>query len=412
MNKRLFKFTLLCFLTSMVVAQDTLCMMTYNILNYSGNNTNKTRYLDLRNVVAFAKPDIFICSELVDSVGAQLLLDSAFNKAGIHPFSRAGFRDGTDTDNMLFYNNQKIKLKSQFQISTSLRDISHYRIYYISPPNDTIYLNVFSAHLKAGNQTSDENQRFAEAQTLCSYLGTMSLPKNIIVGGDFNLYYSSEPAFALMTSSSCGKKLNDPINATGIWNSAGYSYLHTQSTRTNTFPGCCGGSTGGLDDRFDFLLTSNDLLSGVNKAQYLTGTYQAFGNDGQHYNKALTELPAHPSIPSNVIQSLFNISDHLPVTMKILVGSTVGWNENKTITELASLKWINSNEPEFVLESFEPLNGDYEIRDINGSMVGSGLLNLSAGRNFIKPDCSHLCKGLYFFTARFKQGNLITKFVK
>ncbi len=48
-----------------------------------------------------------------------------------------------------------------------------------------------------------------------------------------------------------------------------------------------GGSTGGLDDRFDFILFTGDVNSGANKVQYVNNSCKAFGNDGNHLNDAL-----------------------------------------------------------------------------------------------------------------------------
>ena len=96
-----------------VSAQDTLTIMTYNLLNYP--NLEPTRYNDLKEVIEYAKPDIFICSELTSASGADMILDNAFNVAPINYYARANFVNGTDTDNMLYYKRRgtlEIRLKN------------------------------------------------------------------------------------------------------------------------------------------------------------------------------------------------------------------------------------------------------------------------------------------------------------
>jgi hypothetical protein len=101
--------------------------MTYNLLNYP--NLESTRYNDLKEVIEYTKPDIFICNELTSASGADLILNNAFNVAPINYYARANFVNGTDTDNMLYYNTNKVTLAGQNQITTALRDITRYHLY-------------------------------------------------------------------------------------------------------------------------------------------------------------------------------------------------------------------------------------------------------------------------------------------
>jgi hypothetical protein len=138
--------------------------------------------------------------------------------------------------------------------------------------------------------------------------------KNIFFGGDLNFYNNFEPALTELLSPGLFQ-LNDPLDSIGNWeDNPLYSHTHTQSTRTRQFGG---GATGGLDDRFDFIFVSNDVINGTNQLKYIPNTYKAFGNDGHHMNDSLTALPSNPDIPENIIYNLYNQSDHLPVIMKV-----------------------------------------------------------------------------------------------
>jgi len=65
----------------------------------------------------------------------------------------------------------------------------------------------------------------------------------LIVGGDFNFYYHTEPAYQEILYGQC-LDLRDPINQMGNWhNNSFYKNIHTQSTRSAT--GCYAGGAYG-----------------------------------------------------------------------------------------------------------------------------------------------------------------------
>ena len=74
-----------------------------------------------------------------------------------------------------------------------------------------------------------------------------------------------------------------------------------------------------MDDRFDFMLFTDDILSGSNNLSYINNSITAFGNDGQHFNVALTDSPVNTSLPDSIIQALYYMSDHLPVFSKFII---------------------------------------------------------------------------------------------
>ena len=42
-----------------------------------------------------------------------------------------------------------------------------------------------------------------------------------------------------------------------------------------------------MDDRFDFIFVSEDILSGNDGVMYVENTYVAEGQDGNHYNQSI-----------------------------------------------------------------------------------------------------------------------------
>lgn len=114
-----------------ISAQDTLTVMAYNILNYPASNASKAD--TLKPIIKHVQPDIFLITELTSFSGVSLILNDALNVDGVSHYQSATYFNGPDTDNMLFYNSNKLELYSQYEIPTSLRNISEYVLFYKSP---------------------------------------------------------------------------------------------------------------------------------------------------------------------------------------------------------------------------------------------------------------------------------------
>lgn len=312
--------TIIClavFFSAAYAQNDTVRIFQYNLLNY-GSSNNTTSYKDprLTTIVQYADADIIGVNEIANSAShSQNILDNVLG---------AGWQKGTFVNtgneiqtNMLFWKTDKFALKFQKSISYKLRDIIAFNLYYKDPlleqTKDTIFLTVIVAHLKAGNSSQDKMERAGETQTVVNYLNSLGASGNYIFMGDFNLYTSDETAYSnLINNPNTDGRLYDPINRPGNWSgNSAFADIHTQSTRTSSLPD--GGASGGLDDRFDHLMVSGSLLHNTNKCMYLPGSYTALGQDGKHLNKSITSSPANASVPANVVQALYEMSDHLPI---------------------------------------------------------------------------------------------------
>ncbi|MDZ7764315.1 MAG: hypothetical protein U5K00_07790 [Melioribacteraceae bacterium] len=87
----------------------------------------------------------------------------------------------------------------------------------------------------------------------------------------------------------------------------------TQSTRTTAFGG---GATGGLDDRFDLILFSQSV-NDYGGISYVDDSYTNIGNDGNHYDLELIDMP-NDAVPDSIAEALYYSSDHLPVTVDLV----------------------------------------------------------------------------------------------
>lgn len=388
--KGLFLLIFLSF-TFVLRAQDTISVLSYNILNYPLSNATKAD--TLKAIIKHTQPDIFMITELTSSTGVSLILNNALNVDGITYYQAATYVNGPDSDNMLFYNSQKFGLKFQYEIPTVLRNISEYVLYYKSPnlatTLDTTFVHCYIAHLKASNTPADSIQRNQEAVTFKNYLDSKNQPvKNIILGGDFNVYTSNEAAYNTILNGGT-ISLKDPINTPGNWQAnSSFAAIHTQSTRTAVLAD--GGSTGGLDDRFDFIFVGDDVMQGTNKIKYIAGTYKALGNDALHYNKSLLALPTNTSVPSNVLSALYYMSDHLPIFMKVYIDEAVGVDENTTKENWKGYFTNNT----FVFKSvIKEKQLNIQLFDVLGKPLS---IKSYSNQTSFMFDYSNLPSGLYF----------------
>ncbi|XZF15264.1 T9SS type A sorting domain-containing protein [Chitinophagaceae bacterium MMS25-I14] len=314
--KYIFTAAFLLLFTGLYAQQDTIRIMQYNLLNY-GNSANPVAFKNprLSTIVQFIHPDIFGANEIRnDSTLPGKLRDSVLGSNWDHA---AYINTNNETQiNMLFWNKARFGFRGQVSICQNLRDIIAYQLYYkdtFSQTHDTIAFTVIVAHLKASNTSPDAADRAAETALVRDYLDSLHHGGNYIFMGDLNLYKSSELAYQnLVSNPDMSARLYDPISRPGNWNGgAAFTDIHTQATRTAALSD--GGVTGGLDDRFDHIMVSQYIMEDSAGMQYLAGSYHTAGQDGQHLNKALTDLPTNTAAPANVIQALYEMSDHLPV---------------------------------------------------------------------------------------------------
>jgi hypothetical protein len=309
---------------------DTITIVSYNLLNFPegrndcSNNTVVTeRYDTLRKILQYSNPDIFVACEIQTEAGADSVLTRSLNVFGASNYAAAQF-DPNNLDqslnNQLYYNTDKLTLLYQDVIETFPRSIDHY-VLYANDPNlgtyfDTTFIEVYMCHLKAGSGTSNQNTRADQTQELMNFIAQRPFDRHHFVCGDLNIYNSSEPGYQNLVSGSVS--VVDPINAPGNWNNNGtFSAIHTQSTRTSQNLDC--GSSGGSDDRFDQILVSPNVMSGTDSLTYLTNSYRALGNDGNHFNSSLISAPTNTMYPDSVVLALYYMSDHLPVEMKVVI---------------------------------------------------------------------------------------------
>ena len=307
----------LCALAPLAGQRETLVVMTYNLLNFPDNVASR---LDaFTAVLATTEPDILVTNEMKSQSGVNTLGDEVLRRIS-GDYQAAPFTAGDLINNAVFYKSSRVTLESIITIATALRDINGY-VFRINDHRDSAFRwTIFAAHLKAGNGAFPNNadaplRRWGEAKRLQAFIAGQDSAYTYLLAGDLNLYHANEPAFLLLMDS-MAVDLEDPMNSRVTWhNNSGVAALHTQSTRTSDLGD--GGSTGGMDDRFDFFLLAHHMFGDSATLAYIPGSQVAYGNDGQHYNRSINAAPTNSAVGQDMADALHGASDHLPVLLSL-----------------------------------------------------------------------------------------------
>lgn len=301
-------FLLLCLVPLLLVAQQTATIMTYNVLNYPGS-TGDVRDPYFLTLLDSLQPDVLVVQEVIHTNGAERFRDSVVVKS--NPIYAMGtFVDGPDSDNAVYYRSDKFSFQGNNVIETALRDINEFELTHTATG---VSFSIYSVHLKASTGGLNETKRLHEVDSLRQVTNQLPANSNFLVVGDYNFYKSSEPGYqALLLDDGT----NDgyfidvfEMDLSGTWNNVAYAPYHTQSPRTRQFGG---GASGGMDDRFDMILFSEAINTSGTNMDYVLGSMEVIGNDGNHYNDSVN-AGVNTSVSALVADALHYAADHLPV---------------------------------------------------------------------------------------------------
>ncbi|MEM9722946.1 MAG: hypothetical protein AAGA10_27005 [Bacteroidota bacterium] len=320
--------------TALGQQSESIKVMHYNLLRF-GNNCDPVSINQkaswLETILNFYQPDIFTVNELLPEAAFEALIEDAcqsYNPA----MQTAGFTNeaGSDIVNDLFFNSEIFGWVDVEVLPGAFRDISVYKLFVrdgIEARSDTIFLYCIVAHLKAGGSSEDASLRLEEVQKIRSWMENREGRGNILLLGDLNVDNAREEAWRLLVDPSETESPNffgfyDPIDLVEDWNGPDFASFHTQSTRTS-LPDC--GVDGGLDDRFDFILTSLAIMEGSQKIMYEADSYRALGNGGGAFNQSLDCTGSE--VPEILCNTLRQMSDHLPVVASFVIAPSLVSNK-------------------------------------------------------------------------------------
>jgi endonuclease/exonuclease/phosphatase family metal-dependent hydrolase len=381
---------------------DTLRFMHYNVLKYGYEwacMAQSVKNSGLKTIFNAYQPDILTVNEMESKTATIELLRTAtltYNTAmRATPFSNT---NASDIVNGLYYNSLKFGYLGSRAIRGNVRDIDAHRLYYkpATVKNDTFDIWYLVAHLKAGSEYRAD--RAEAAKDVANWLtANRSTVQRYIIAGDFNLYSSEEETWQIFTAGTSPRFIDPAGQLTG-WEGQQYARHHTQSPNDRSSNDCA--VTGGMDNRFDFILVSPTLNSGIRNVRVVD--YQVFGNDGVSYNEYL-DCNDTKSVSSTICSALRRVSDHLPVTMRMALPNTTSPGDVFEDVPFRAEIWGNPAAQAFNVQLNAEKSGRYswEIIDVLGRKLAEGSEALKSGDNLFAVDVPEsLTNSTYFLIVR------------
>lgn len=405
--------TLLCF-SFTTHSQETIKTMFYNLLEFpNALPNNRTEILE--SILETYNPDIFMVCEMQNEGGAQLLLDESLNANGYF-YAQAPFvsnqSSSSNLQQMLYYRANMFTLGNVNVIQTSVRDINQYslKVNTVDGTTDPLILEIFVAHLKSSQGSANQNLRLEMVTQFTDALETIPEDSFVLLAGDLNIYTASEPAYTALLDPNNAIPLVDPINQSGSWhNNIDYQDIHTQSTRESSGP-FGAGAGGGLDDRFDFILMSENMETDP-KFRYIENSYAAYGNNGNCYNKSINDPNCVGNYSESLRNDLYNMSDHLPVVMDFETNKELLLSTN-TITSIKPNIWLEAtqiNEALTVHNSIPSTPINIEVYSVLGELVAKSYNNTNTINTLM---LNHINSGIYIVKVTSDKSVFTQKIIK
>ena len=407
-----FIFLSLLFFSISCFAQNSIKTMFYNVLEFPELNPNRITLL--QDILQDYSPDIFMVCELQSQEGADVILNVGLNSDGNSNYSAAPYFEnqsgGGDLQQALFYRNDMFVLENTEIINTPVRDINKYTLLLNTESQDTNPIRIYAyvTHLKSSQGSANQQLRLSMVEAFVNDTQQLEDDAFVLFAGDFNIYTSTEPAYLEILDQTNSITMADPINTPGAWNNnEDFRDVHTQSTRTSS-SGFGGGAGGGLDDRFDFIMVSQNMMTNP-KLQYKTDSYKAYGNNGNCYNNNINDINCGGVYNQNIRDALYNMSDHLPVVMELETNQEIVILDipQQIVVQPFSLKST------LVSDVLTVLSPQWDTQDDSFGVfntLGQEILNFKTNANTTIKDISQLAKGVYYITN--KSSNQTLKFLK
>jgi hypothetical protein len=336
---------------------DTLRILSYNVLYLGdtppcqGPHNVYEGYVE--TITAYTNPDIIGFNKMEaipiyagDNSGnapagfADSLLQYSFNAAFPGRYAYCTYTNASQADNMgiLFYNQQKLGFAGILCTYSNITDFNTYKLYYksadLATTHDTVFLYVTVNHDNSGTGSSDLAARANQIAGEMAQIEThfTSLP-NMINMGDFNTHSSAEACYqTLVAPANLNYRYYDPpfypdgtFSYPANWDDDPDTYAPclTVSTRlSGSVPNSCTGNSGGAKSWYDHIFLSASIINNAARISYIPHSFRVVGNDGKRTGIAANaSSPANTSAPADVVNDIFQMSEHYPIMVDLLVGA-------------------------------------------------------------------------------------------
>jgi hypothetical protein len=318
-------------LLALATPAHALRVATWNITNYPSVSLAARQPL-FRTVIPVLNPDVLLVQELESTAGRDSFLNNVLNVVAPGQWASTSVIAIGDEVGTIFYKPAKVSIDNIATIAVGgPRPVYFGIVKPVGYTSTAAWFRAYSIHLKAGGPgTPDSTTRRNEGTNLRINLNNVNIGivgPNFLIGGDSNFYGGYEGGYQRLVENQLDNdgRSQDPlvvgfpfVPPTGNWHvNSGMGLADTQCP-CNT--GCNAGfSGGGLDDRFDLLLTALPMQDGegldyVAQGSVTSGAYPfTFGNDGQHFDTDVNAGGFNNAVGITVANALHDASDHLPV---------------------------------------------------------------------------------------------------
>jgi hypothetical protein len=317
-------------------AQAQLRVATWNISNYTGGKVAdiQTAVYDVYAGRLFA-PDIILAQEIQSSSAAATFRNALNSAAGSPGDWEYVYVSGTFEGNVMLYRTSKVEYQAYSIASpggafpNGPRPCVRYKVRmqgYDAFRRATLFL--YNSHMKAGSSGDDKTRRLTEATNIRDDAEGLHPDYHFLFGADLNIQSSLESAYLELVGVQANNdgRFFDPIKTPGSWNNnCSYNFVHTQDPS----------GAGGMDDRYDQILVSGNLVDGTG-FEYIGNpdipyssvtwndpnhSYRSWGNDGTTCNGSLATF-GNSMVGPDIAQALKNLAGsggHLPVFLDLRV---------------------------------------------------------------------------------------------
>jgi endonuclease/exonuclease/phosphatase family metal-dependent hydrolase len=307
-----------------------LKVATWNLWSYP-DSLRAIRQPNFRTVMAGLDPDVIVVQEMNNPLlpsSADTFMNVLRAALPARVWKMGNYLSGAEGD--VYWDSLKVTVTGVNPMNTGgPRQVLYCTVKPLGYASVQAQFRLYSIHFKAGNTAPDAAARGAEAATMRNSMNAVNLLNtgpNFIVAGDSNIYTADEAAYLRLTESQADNdgRCKDPLVMPGNWHvNSNYAAYDTQCPcNTGCLPGFSGG---GLDDRFDIMLTSYALQDGqgLDLVPPASGGYVAYGNDGYHFNSDINGAFANYAVGYAIATALHDASDHIPVMVTLQVPSKV-----------------------------------------------------------------------------------------
>ena len=256
--------------------QEQIRIMSYNILNYPnipGNDSIMVADTTARNpyyrtIFSSVNPDIALLQEIERKIDGTAFLTNVMNSYG--ETYEMGWDGTAGDDNPIYFKADKFDLISSYLVidQSGGHPTIEYILYHQQTGDTLIILNI---HLTSGSGSGDMAVRKVDADAIRARTDTYSDGANFIAMGDFNMFGGTETAFDTLLDQTNNGYFIDPLNLQvySNWSSSALTEYNTHNTRGGPGNYLGGGNHSGLDERFDLLLNSQNVVDprGIMQAQ-------------------------------------------------------------------------------------------------------------------------------------------------